>query len=124
MINDLKNQTKGITLVALVVTIVVLLILAGISVNYAIGQNGIITKAKQAKEGSEGDPELDAFRLLGLEWEEEKHLDKYKDLETFLKAKVDDETIDSFEESETSGTYTIKLNQYSATIDNNGTITQ
>lgn len=43
-----KNK-KGITLVALVVTIVVLLILAGVSLNLLIGNNGIITRAKQAK---------------------------------------------------------------------------
>ena len=43
-----KNK-KGITLVALVVTIVVLLILAGVSLNLLIGNNGIMTRAKQAK---------------------------------------------------------------------------
>ena len=44
----LKNR-KGITLVALVVTIVVLLILAGVSINLVLGNNGIITKAKDAE---------------------------------------------------------------------------
>ena len=47
------NKNKGITLVALVVTIVVLLILAGVSINLVIGQNGLITKAKEAKEKTE-----------------------------------------------------------------------
>ena len=42
-----KNQT-GITLVAVVVTIVVLLILAGVSINLVIGQNGLINRAKEA----------------------------------------------------------------------------
>lgn len=44
----LKGQ-KGITLVALVVTIIVLIILAGISISLVLGENGIITKAKEAK---------------------------------------------------------------------------
>ena len=44
------NLNKGITLVALVVTIVVLLILAGVSINLVLGENGLITQAKQAKE--------------------------------------------------------------------------
>ena len=44
----LKNR-KGITLVALVVTIVVLLILAGVSINLVLGNNGIIAKAKETK---------------------------------------------------------------------------
>ena len=44
------KSTKGITLIALVVTIVVLLILAGVSVNALFGNGGIIDKAKEAKE--------------------------------------------------------------------------
>ena len=45
----LKN-TKGITLIALVVTIIVLLILAGISIAMLTGNNGILTQGKRAKE--------------------------------------------------------------------------
>ena len=48
----MKNN-KGITLVALVVTIIVLIILAGISINLILGDNGIITIAKRAKENIE-----------------------------------------------------------------------
>lgn len=44
----MKNQ-KGITLVALVVTIVVLLILAGISLTLVLGNQGIVKKAQNAK---------------------------------------------------------------------------
>ena len=47
----MKNN-KGITLVALVVTIVVLLILAGVSINLVLGNNGIIAKAKDAETKS------------------------------------------------------------------------
>ena len=46
------KEMKGITLVALVVTIVVLLILAGVSINLVLGDNGIIAKAKEAKRKS------------------------------------------------------------------------
>ncbi|MFR1647553.1 MAG: hypothetical protein ACLSWT_04315 [Clostridia bacterium] len=53
------KEMKGITLVALIVTIVVLLILAGVSINLVLGDNGIIAKAKDAKtksaEASEND---------------------------------------------------------------------
>ena len=48
----IKNN-KGVTLVALVVTIIVLIILAGISINLVLGDNGIITIAKRAKENIE-----------------------------------------------------------------------
>ena len=43
------KKNKGITLVALVGTIVVLLILAGVSINLVLGNNGIIAKAQEAK---------------------------------------------------------------------------
>ena len=46
------KEMKGITLVALVVTIVVLLILAGVSINLVLGDNGIIAKAKEAQRKS------------------------------------------------------------------------
>ena len=46
------KEMKGITLVALVVTIVVLLILAGVSINLVLGDNGIIAKAKEAQRES------------------------------------------------------------------------
>lgn len=43
----LKNK-KGITLIALIITMIVLLILAGVSINLTFGENGIISKAKNA----------------------------------------------------------------------------
>ena len=45
----LKNQ-KGITLVALVITIVVLIILATISISFAFGNNGLVNRAEQARD--------------------------------------------------------------------------
>lgn len=44
----LEYEEKGITLVALVVTIIVLLILAGVSINLVIGENGLIGRSKEA----------------------------------------------------------------------------
>ena len=47
------KRNKGITLIALVVTIIVLLILAGVSINMLTGQNGILNRASEAKEKTE-----------------------------------------------------------------------
>lgn len=44
----MRNE-RGITLIALVVTIVVLLILAGVTITYALGNNGIFNSAKKAE---------------------------------------------------------------------------
>ena len=43
-----KKDIKGITLIALVITIIVLLILAGVSIAMLTGQNGILTQANEA----------------------------------------------------------------------------
>lgn len=44
------KKNKGITLIALVITIIILIILAGVSISVLFNQEGIITKAKKAKE--------------------------------------------------------------------------
>ena len=77
------KKSKGITLVALVVTIVVLILLAGISINFAIGNNGISTKAKQAKEMQEMSDVHDKLELIrgkvAVDNETIVTWDKYKD---------------------------------------------
>ena len=49
----LKRRERGITLIALVITIIVLLILAGVSISMLTGDNGIITQAQNAKNKTE-----------------------------------------------------------------------
>ena len=50
ILNKIKEKNNGITLIALVITIIVLLILAGVSIATLTGQNGILTQAQNAKE--------------------------------------------------------------------------
>lgn len=50
MKRNLKNKQKGITLIALVITIIVLLILAGISIAMLTGENGLLTKATKSEQ--------------------------------------------------------------------------
>ena len=45
----MKTNQKGITLIALVITIIVLLILAGVSIAMLTGENGILTRTNEAK---------------------------------------------------------------------------
>ena len=51
--NKTKKNTRGITLIALVITIIVLLILAGVTIAALSGDTGILTRAKEAKEKTE-----------------------------------------------------------------------
>lgn len=76
-INESKfKNNKGITLIALVVTIVVLLILAGISINALIGDNGLIKRAQDAKD----------------KWEtaEKSDLESLNNINNFLKENIPD----------------------------------
>ena len=66
MKKTLKN-TRGITLIALVVTIVVLLILAGVSINALFGDSGIIEKAKDAQNRMNNAQESDLNALNDLD---------------------------------------------------------
>ena len=66
--NMLKiKNSKGITLIALVVTIIVLIILAGVSINLVLGENGIITMAKRAKENMEKTSQEESKILSDIE---------------------------------------------------------
>ena len=60
--NELKNS-KGITLIALVITIIVLLILAGVSIAMLSGDNSILQKAADAKTKTEKSQEKEIIAL-------------------------------------------------------------
>ena len=66
LIHKLKKN-KGITLIALVVTIIVLLILAGISISMLTGQNGILNRTQEAKEKTQVANEKEAVNMAAME---------------------------------------------------------
>ena len=67
MLRNTLRRNKGITLIALVVTIIVLLILAGISIAMLTGQNGILNRAAEAKEKTRVAQEDEEKTLQGYE---------------------------------------------------------
>ncbi len=62
-----KTKQKGVTLIALVITIIVLIILAGVAINALVGENGIITQAQRAKDDTEQGKREEQGGLLSLE---------------------------------------------------------
>lgn len=62
---QVMKKNRGITLIALVITIIVLLILAGISIATLTGQNGILNKANTAKEESKKAEYEETIKLIG-----------------------------------------------------------
>ena len=111
--NKLKNK-KGITLIALVVTVVVLIILAGVSINAVLGDNGIIKKANQAASVTKEAEVKEAINRTILEF---YLTEDYETLEDFLKAKVTEGKIDSVTKN-ADGTLTVKKGEYSVTVEN------
>ena len=90
MKKEIKNkQEKGITLIALVVTIVVLLILAGVSISLVLNNNGVISKAKDAKN-----------QYAEAQTNEEKQLNEVSD---WIDTKVGDTTGGGSGDSTTGG---------------------
>ena len=65
----MKKQERGITLIALVITIIVLLILAGISIAMLTGENGILTKADSAQKETKRQEIIERAKLDILEYE-------------------------------------------------------
>ena len=108
------NNKKGITLIALVVTVVVLIILAGVSINAVLGDNGIIKKANQAASVTKEAEVKEAINRTILEF---YLTNDYETLEDFLKAKVTEGKIDSVTKN-ADGTLTVKKGEYSVTVEN------
>ena len=97
------KEMKGITLVALVITIVVLLILAGVSINTVLGDDGIIKKAKEAAEATKRASAEEEMNRLVLEYQLAKNDET---LESFLQEKVTEGRIDGVTDNG-DGTITI-----------------
>ena len=70
--NKRLTQNSAITLVALVITIIVLLILAGVTLNMVVGESGIFGKANQAKEKTQKSTAEEIIKLAALENEANK----------------------------------------------------
>ena len=119
----MKKQERGITLIALVVTIVVLLILAAVSISMLGGENGIITQAQNAKLESRAGEVEEKVNL----WKSEKISSKY----TNATVKTEDELLEEmktdkilFEEEidRENKLITIGTREISYKLDENGEI--
>ena len=119
----LKN-TKGITLIALVVTIIILLILAGVSIAMLTGNNGVLTQAKSAKENTRVGEVQEKVKLaaqaaltdnLGNGIEKEKFQEELNNMFT------QGEQV-GLEYDETNKKYTVTVDKYEVEVSNMGAV--
>lgn len=75
----MKENKRGITLVALIITIIGLLILAGVTLNMVMGETGIISKAQIAKEQTRKSNIYETINLLVLE-KKTNNIDKEEEI--------------------------------------------
>lgn len=109
-LKNTKTSTAGITLIALVITIVVLLILAGVSISMILGDNGILTKAKTAENETRIGAIKEALNTAGLEKRMEALTENTsKDIDAILLDLKSKDIISETEETEAKekGTITI-----------------
>ena len=116
--------TKGITLIALVVTIIILLILAGVSIAMLTGNNGVLTQAKSAKENTRVGEVQEKVKLaaqaaltanLGNGIEKEKFQEELNNMFT------QGEQV-SLEYDETNKKYTVTVDKYEVEVSNMGAV--
>ena len=83
----LKNS--GITLIALVITVIVLLILAGVTVATLTGDNGLLTKANEAKNSNEEAETIEQIKLSYLQYETGKYKKTDETLVDYMKTSLE-----------------------------------
>jgi type II secretory pathway pseudopilin PulG len=116
------SSKKGITLIALIITIIIMLILAGVSLNAILGDNGIITKAQEAKISYEDSAWYEtAEQILAVAFMDK---DKTENMPEYLKEKFleyysNDEVI----VSKLGDGYIILVGDRTITVDSNFKIT-
>ena len=110
----MKKQ-KGITLIALVVTIVVLLILAGVSIAMLKGDNGIVKKAGEASSATKEANAKEKIELILNEYQTENY-DKQKELLQFLQEKKDEGKLDEVIDNG-NNKITVRVDGYTYQVD-------
>ncbi len=109
--NRKKQVNRGITLIALVITIIVLLILAGVSIATLTGEGGILTKAKTASEQTEEVRIEEEIKMAIMgSWKQDGKFDV-----ELLKKEI--ERIEGKVITEDENTITVEKENYQAVID-------
>ena len=99
--NKAKKYTRGITLIALVITVIVLLILAGVTIAGLSGDNGILNRAKEAKEKTASAQNIE---LISMALHEKQIDDKLnvneKKLENYISEKINGTNVNAWQRNE------------------------
>lgn len=92
------SKKNGITIIALIITIILLIILAGIGISMLLGDNGILNKAKMAKENSENSNKVEIDKIS-------KYNDILDSYVTTSRASLDENAVKNLIQEEISWKY-------------------
>ncbi len=108
-----KKKINGITLIALVITIIVLLILAGVTIATLGGDNGIIARAKTAQEKNAYKKAEEEVKIVLNAYQTEKYQKEETTLGEYLEIAKNNNEIDEYSTDETKeGIYIIERDGY------------
>lgn len=84
------RKDRGITLIALVITIIILLILAGIMISLTIGENGILNYARESKIKTEEQMAREKLEMVLLDLQAKKYIDSTYNETDYINKKIND----------------------------------
>ena len=114
----LLKERSGITLIALVITIIVLLILAGVAIASITGEGGILNRAQQAREAHQKAEAEEQIKLKLDEWKIEKEQNPDSILEEFLKDRFGEDNVSK----NSDNTFSVIQNGYEGIVDQDGNL--
>ena len=117
----LKKGNYGITLIALVITIIILLILAGVTIAALSGDNGILSNAAKAKEETEEAQIKESVELMVQDYKIGNNTGKHENVKEYFQSQASKGEISSIRDNKDS-TYTINDEGFQIKIDDNGNI--
>lgn len=86
------KENKGITLISIIITVIILLLLAGVTTSLVIGENGLIAKSKQSGKKAEISSEKEAIQIAVTQAIEEEN--SITNLKKYLDYNVGDDKVD------------------------------
>ena len=122
MTKNLKlKENTGITIIALIVTIIVLLILAGVNITMLTGENGLLSQAEKSKNMTKKAEVDEVVDIAMAEYYTRKKTGEDITLADFLNKKAENKDFDNVEDNG-DGTYTITKNGYEVTVNEQGPV--
>ena len=116
-----RHKSRGITLIALVITIIVLLILAGVVIASLNGNNGILKNATTAKKETKVAEIKEIIQLMVQDYNIEKNLGKEEKMQEFFQEKASKGEISRIVDNK-DGTYMVEKDGYEVIISEDGKI--